>query len=81
MRACAFGYIVDDGTEAVVADDVIGACAEREFGLLLAAGTVVATTMPPRRFTIWVSSSPTPPAAACTTATSPSRTGKVLVTR
>ena len=32
----AFGHVVDDGTEAVVADDVIGAGAEREFGLLSA---------------------------------------------
>jgi hypothetical protein len=39
---------------------------------------VVAMTVPPASLTIWVSSSPTPPAAACTTATIGSVTGKVL---
>ena len=38
VRARALGRIVDDGTEAVVADDVIGAGAERELGLLAARG-------------------------------------------
>ena len=35
----------------------------------------VPITIPPHRLTIWVRSRPTPPAAACTTATSPSLTG------
>jgi NADPH2:quinone reductase len=47
----------------------------------LAVGEQVATTIPPRSLIIWVSSSPTPPAAACTTVTSPGRTGYVPVTK
>ena len=76
MRSGTVAGVVDEVAEAVVADDVIGAGAERELDLLPASPPeVVPTTTPPRRFTIWVSSSPTPPAAACTTVTSPSRTG------
>ena len=42
------------------------------------AEEVVAMPGPPSRLIIWVSSRPTPPAAACTTVTAPSATGNVL---
>jgi hypothetical protein len=58
---------------------VIGARPPGQLGLL--GVEVVATTTPPRFLTIWVSSRPTPPAAACTTATSQAATGYVLVAR
>ena len=58
--------------------EVIADANEQDVKALLATGVdTVPITRAPRRFAIWQSSNPTPPAAACTTQVSPGLRGNV----